>query len=1125
MSTNQPIRRRLPGAARTALATACLAALTVALSMALATPTAHAAPGTPGVPQAPSTAYTENFQNVPGAATNASQLISSYVSTSGTQYTASPSWLNTTFCNGVVANARTTSAQSCAAGTYASFGAGLMRAMGIENGSADPFANYGLLEITAGAGGTDTVQLQTVNGISASRSLSNRFVTFGITVAVTSCGRQDPNLTIALINNGVEIPTGSGIKPCTDPRGHTSTVTTGGGGAIRVGSYFSPGSTLVGASGQLGFIVRNLQTGAFGNDMAFDDARLVDATPQLDKSFSPAVVEVGQSSTLTFTITNTSDLAAKNGWSFTDNLPAGLVVANPSGASTTCSGTTVTAAAGGGSVAATGNLNQGQASCTVSVSVTSPRVGTYTNGAANVTPVGLDPPGSSSVTFQDADVSIVKTVSDKTPALGDTITYTLAVHNAGPADARNVTVSDTAAAGVSLLSATPSQGSCGSAGSCSLGTLPAGGSATITVSARAVAEGTAGNTATVATSTPDRDSSNNTSSQTIDVHPSADLKIVKTASGTSVHEGQDFHYTLVVTNAGPSVARTATVTDSLPAGVALRSASSTRGTCGRSDPVVCQLGDIPVGGSATITVNVTATDAGRPENTAVVESPTPDPNTANNADHTAVTTDRLADLAITKSASTSLVANGEAFDWKLRVVNHGPSRALGAAVTDTIPARLSIQAVSSSRGTCTASGQTIACDLGDVGSGGSATITVTVLTTKAGSYTNSASVTSQTPDSNPSNDVGDAAVEVSARADVAIAKTASAPIALVGDTVIYGLTITNNGPDDAADVTVTDPLPAGGTFVSATPSSGTCQIAAGTLACNLGSLAPGASATIQLQVTLTQAGDTHNVAQVTSSTPDTKPANNQTTTTETVEKADVVLTKTASNAKSGIGEARNAGPVLARGVTVTDPIPASLRYVSAKPSAGSCAHVQGAVVCNLGDIPNGKSVTITLKAIVRRVGDAGNAASAVSRWPDDPNLANNLARSVVKAPPARLTLRKTAARTTVSTGGHVTFRLRVANSGGSAAHQVLVCDDLPAGLVVTGSSPRARLRASGYCWTLSSLAPGRARTLTVTVSPLSKTSGRKVNHAVVNARDALPATASRAVRVDRNRVLGGGVTG
>jgi uncharacterized repeat protein (TIGR01451 family) len=1094
---------------------------------------AQAAPGTPGVPQAPGVVYAEDFENGTGATPI---LLTGYTSGAGLTYTADPAWL--TSCNGAIVEFASPDSAQGSSGCTAAGDYGRVRqlayALGAFRGAASPSTNHAVTAYTEAPNpGANAVQFETVSPIPL--AAAGRFITFSVDATEVNCFSNHALFKFYLLNGSTEIATfTTPIDPCTASGASTISVPavgTAGAVSARTGTYAANGAVLFTGS-TLGVRMRNGQGSAAGNDAAFDKVTVLDATPQLDKSFSPAAVEVGQSSTLTFTITNTNDLAAKNGWSFTDTLPPGLAIANPSNASTTCSGGSVNAAAGGGSVAVAGNLNAGQASCTVSVNVTSTRAGTYTNGAGNVTGVGINPPGSSSVTFQDADVSIVKTVNDKTPALGDTINYTLTVHNTGPADARNFVVSDVAGAGIALVTATPTQGSCSSASACQLGTLPAGATATITVTAKATAEGSAANTATVGTSTPDRDSSNDTSSQTIDVHPSADLKLVKTASVTSVREGQDFRYTLIVTNAGPSTARAATVTDSLPAGVGLRSAATSRGSCGQSDPIVCRLGDIAPGATATITLDVTATDAGRPENSAIVESPTEDPDPTNNSDRTAVTTDRLADLAITKSASTSVVADGEAFDYTLKVVNHGPSRAIGTVVTDTVPRGLVIEAVSSSRGTCTTTGQTIACNLGDLGSGGAARVTLTVLTTRAGSYPNTASVTSETPDPEPGNNVDHATVEVSARADVAIAKTASAPTALVGDAVTYGITVTNNGPDDAADVTVTDPLPASGRFVSAKPSSGTCAVAAGSLVCNLGSLANGAAVTIQLQLTLTEAGDTRNVAQVTTSTPDPKPSNNQAATSSTIEKADVVLTKTASTGRPSIGQtvtytitARNAGPALARGVVITDPLPASLKYVSAKPSSGSCAVAQDALVCNVGDIASGRAATVTMKATVLRVGQAGNAASAISRYPDDPNAANNLARSVVKAPAPRLVLHKTASRTSVSTGGRVTFELRVRNAGGSTAHSVLVCDHMPSGLVAASTSPRARLRDGDYCWTIASLAPDRATTLAITATPLSRASGRRINHATANARDARQVTASRTVRIDRSRVLGGGVTG
>ena len=64
-------------------------------------------------------------------------------------------------------------------------------------------------------------------------------------------------------------------------------------------------------------------------------------------------------------------------------------------------------------------------------------------------------------------------------------------------------------------------------------------------------------------------------------------------------------------------------------------------------------------------------------------------------------------------------------------------------------------------------------------------------------------------------------------ADLSLTKTVDDPTPTVGDTVAFTLTLSNAGPDAATGVTVTDLLPAGLTFVSATPSQGTYAAATG----------------------------------------------------------------------------------------------------------------------------------------------------------------------------------------------------------------------------------------------------------------------------------------------------------
>lgn len=118
-------------------------------------------------------------------------------------------------------------------------------------------------------------------------------------------------------------------------------------------------------------------------------------------------------------------------------------------------------------------------------------------------------------------------------------------------------------------------------------------------------------------------------------------------------------------------------------------------------------------------------------------------------------------------------------------------------------------------------------------------------------------------------------------ADLAITKDGPAGRAPTGRNMTYTLTVTNNGPDPAADVVVTDTLPAV-TFVSATPSQGSCNQAAGIVTCNLGALGNLASATITIVVKPTQAGQITNVATVTASTEDAIAANNSASVQTTV---------------------------------------------------------------------------------------------------------------------------------------------------------------------------------------------------------------------------------------------------
>jgi uncharacterized repeat protein (TIGR01451 family) len=111
-------------------------------------------------------------------------------------------------------------------------------------------------------------------------------------------------------------------------------------------------------------------------------------------------------------------------------------------------------------------------------------------------------------------------------------------------------------------------------------------------------------------------------------------------------------------------------------------------------------------------------------------------------------------------------------------------------------------------------------------------------------------------------------------ADLTIEKSVDEDVITPGGTVIYTLTVTNLGPDDAEGVVVTDELPDELTVVSYPDE---CDLSGTTLTCDLGDLAAGDSVSLEIEATIDETGRFTNVASVGSRTPDPDPDNNEST--------------------------------------------------------------------------------------------------------------------------------------------------------------------------------------------------------------------------------------------------------
>jgi uncharacterized repeat protein (TIGR01451 family) len=242
-------------------------------------------------------------------------------------------------------------------------------------------------------------------------------------------------------------------------------------------------------------------------------------------------------------------------------------------------------------------------------------------------------------------------------------------------------------------------------------------------------------------------------------------------------------------------------------------------------------------------------------------------------------------LSTTKTADQATAQPGAADGYTITVANPNTSSVTLDSITDTLPVGFTYTPGSTTGATSadpSVSGQTVTwTGPFAVPAGGSISLHFGVMVSStSGDYLNEATAAATGFTVAPTGPTAQITVTAGGGSDLAITKAdAPDPVAL-GGSLTYTLTVTNNGPDPSTDSTVTDTLPPGVTFVSATPSQGACSEAAGTVTCTLGPLAVGASsATIQIVVTVdaTALSPLSDTATVTGVETDPVAANNSAT--------------------------------------------------------------------------------------------------------------------------------------------------------------------------------------------------------------------------------------------------------
>ena len=722
-----------------------------------------------------------------------------------------------------------------------------------------------------------------------------------------------------------------------------------------------------------------------------------------------------------------------------------------------------------------------------------------------------------------ADLVTVKTLTsgDSTPEEGDTVTFQIEVTNNGAAQAKNVSLNDSLPAGITLTNTTPSQGSYDAAtGLWTIGTINEGDSATIILTAT-VDVGEGGNTITNVTTAAmgdqvDLSTVGDDLEEEIVVENLADLVTVKTlASGnSSPSQGDIVTFQIEVTNNGAAQATNVSLTDFLPAGLTATANNGTGdgsydpatglwtiGTLNNGESVILILeGQIDRGQTGSIT-NVT---------TAAMGDQT-DPSSDGDDLEEEVVLEQLANLVTVKTLASgdSTPSEGDTVTFEIEVTNDGPDTATNVSLTDLLPSGLN--ATGANGGTTQGTYDSVSglWTIGTLANGATATLTLEgTVDSAAGNSTITNVTTAATGTQTDPTDFGDdltESVTTVGDADLVTVKTLASGDATPaeGDTVTFQIVVTNNGADEATNVSLTDSLPIGISLTNNTVTQGNYD--AINAVWDIGNLANGASATITLSGTV-DAGRggstiTNNTTAATGDQNDASTVGDDLTESVIIENTvDLVTVKTLASGDSTPNEGdtvifqievTNDGGFQATNVSLTDSLPAGITYSSDMVSQGNYDAATG--LWTIGTLDDGAVATITLTGTVD-VGQGGNTitnvtSAAMGDQVDRSGFGDDLDESVTvenpAAPAADLVTVKTLASgdATPDEGDVVTFEIAVTNNGPDAATGVSLTDLLPAGLTATANNGSGVVGGAyddtAGLWTIGTLASGATATLTL----------------------------------------------
>ncbi len=581
----------------------------------------------------------------------------------------------------------------------------------------------------------------------------------------------------------------------------------------------------------------------------------------MDKTVSPTVSAIGEIVEFQIHITNQGPSVATN-VVVTDNLPESFLYESSE-------------ATEGYYVAGTGiwtisNIAPNSTE-TLSIWVMVDELGTLTNTAHII---NIDQADSNtdnnedSATLQSnpiADLELIKNVYPTYVNLGDETVFTIIVNNLGPDEANDIIVSDLLPDGLDYITAGGSTGTYDPAsGEWYIPQLINGGSATLELYVEVESSDPITNTAYItATNQYDPNTANNQDSATVET-TKADLIITKEANTDVALLGEQVSFIIMVHNDGPDTAEDVEVLELLPPGLEYVDHSNSNGVYNQATGI-WSIGTIESGQAWSLEIITNATEIGNLINTATItNSSVPDWNDNNDtASADLEVIEPTANLAITKQSIGYEFVVGEEVEYMISVVNVGPQSATNVEILELLPA--SLQYVSSDTDDGVYNPNTGIWSIEEIVYGDIMYLSLIATVEAPGITTNTVEiVSSDLTDPDLENNTDSAEIFGTVLyADLALDKTANVEYAYVGDTIIYTLTVANNGPNTATNVIVTDELPSEVLCVSTSDES--YDPYNGDFYWNIDELGIGNSTTLSISVIAQEEGLIINTATISAS--------------------------------------------------------------------------------------------------------------------------------------------------------------------------------------------------------------------------------------------------------------------